>query len=207
MYPLRLYIPTTDLVVWSTRVITFPSDVSVLPMYNRRWIIESSPSSQSHILILRIVECTTLLKKSVKSRLMHDNERGRIRTQERFRRENWSFFSKKFSTIIFQRDAVTRRNRTSISNRNSINARGLLFFRVIRFPVNNDNYPPLFANPSMYYIYNIDIYIYIYIRGHLWNVYGVSKKKKKIERDDRNWNFNALPKNEVTSERGTLCNA
>lgn len=37
---------------------------------------------------------------------MHDNERGRIRTQERFRRENWSFFSKKFSTIIFRRDTT-----------------------------------------------------------------------------------------------------
>lgn len=133
--------------------------------------------SQSHILILRIVECTTLLKKGVKSRLMHDNERGRIRTQERFRRENWSFFSKKFSTIIFQRDAVTRRNRTSISNRNSINARGLLFFRVIRFPVNNDNYPPLFANPSMYYIYNIDIYIYI--SEAIYGTFTEFRKKKK----------------------------
>lgn len=110
---------------------------------------------------------------------MHDNERGRIRTQERFRRENWSFFSKKFSTIIFQRDAVTRRNRTSISNRNSINARGLLFFRVIRFPVNNDNYPPLFANPSMYYIYNIDIYIYIYISEAIYGTFTEFRKKKK----------------------------
>lgn len=173
-------------------------------MYNRRWIIESPPPSQSHILILRIVECTTLLKKGVKSRLMHDNERGRIRTQERFRRENWSFFfQKNFPRSSFD---VTQRNRTSISNRNSINARGLLFFRVIRFPVNNDNYPPLFANPSMYYIYNIDIYIYIYPRPFMERLRSF-EKKKKIERDDRNWNFNALPKNEVTSERGTLCNA
>lgn len=109
---------------------------------------------------------------------MHDNERDRIRTQERFRRENWSFFfSKKFSTIIFRRDAVTRRNRTSISNRNSINARGLLFFRVIRFPVNNDNYPPLFANPSMYYIYNIDIYIYI--SEAIYGTFTEFRKKKK----------------------------
>lgn len=84
----------------------------------------------------------------------------------------------------------------------SINARGLLSRVIIYFI-----FPPnttLFTNFPSLLIYRNIIYTRRYIRDPFMEHLREKKREGGGKRDDRNWNFNAPPKNEVTSERISL---
>lgn len=84
----------------------------------------------------------------------------------------------------------------------SINARGLLSRVIIYFI-----FPPnttLFTNFPSLLIYRNIIYTRRYIRDPFMEHLREKKRGGGGKRDDRNWNFNAPPKNEVTSERISL---
>lgn len=150
----------------------------------------------------------TTLFKGVKSRRMNDND-PYDGNESRFRPENSSIFfffferieyknvSKKTSkffvhdhftshlssSLIPFRDVVTRfehRFEPQFDQRARI-AFFLGYTFLCKQPyIYVHNYPPLFANLSEYYIYNMDIFETVY------GTFTERKKKEKKERDDRN---------------------